>query len=339
MADYVYTKEELDYYATPLSIHIEDMVKYRDASKAEWISDQMNRESLNIYDAYVNWISVLQSYLYERGGVNDHDAAFMYAAEYGFRPFIQSFKGMSFRSRVEKIAARLRMSGSTFSIMETDDSVKFVCDVYGPMRWWKNVQQWQEDGLVHRKGDRLFYPCYKRFENDESFPMEKVSRPLNAGRTGIPGYFCVDILFYEILATEVLGYPLAIIDLPGQPDDTVVLDVPKKHSYIPGDFYSERGFSSEISSSDVEDVSARIFSSEELENMATPLSLRVSNAADSCNWQELEWVASVLDEELVCIKDGLGIFIAGLLSWIARHYGENSLEDVLYKTADVVMSP
>ena len=76
-----------------------------------------------------------------------------------------------------------------------------------------------------------------------------------------------------------------------------------------------------------------VLSSAECETLGVPLSIQVEKAAEQNDWERLLRISSQMDEELVGAKDPLGVLIAGLLTWIARHLGEDKVEEALRKTA------
>ena len=82
-----------------------------------------------------------------------------------------------------------------------------------------------------------------------------------------------------------------------------------------------------------------MFSETELLQLATPLSIQVERAVRRSDWALLAAITSEMDEELTGAKDPLGLLINGLLTWIARHMGEDAVESALRRTAEVVMEP
>jgi len=110
----IFTEEALELLATPLSIRLERAAETRDRVELEWIQAQLDLECLAIYDPYIQWAGVLQTFLLDRLGRRGHDEALLWAAEHSFRPFVRELGGMGVRERVEALAGRLRASGSTF---------------------------------------------------------------------------------------------------------------------------------------------------------------------------------------------------------------------------------
>ena len=64
--DRLFDDVQLDLLATPLSIRLERAAKAQDAEAANGIADEMDGETLAIYDAYLNWMGVLQGYIVRR---------------------------------------------------------------------------------------------------------------------------------------------------------------------------------------------------------------------------------------------------------------------------------
>ena len=80
-------------------------------------------------------------------------------------------------------------------------------------------------------------------------------------------------------------------------------------------------------------------SDEEARRAGIPLSIQARRAAAAGDWARVREISAGMDRELVGAKDPYGVAIAGLLSWIARRYGEAAGEEVLERTAEVVMAP
>ncbi|MGE4425577.1 MAG: hypothetical protein AB7G37_03885 [Solirubrobacteraceae bacterium] len=334
----IFDDAELARLATPLSITLERAVEARDASLLPWIAEQADLECLWIYDAYVPWIGTLQRLIVDRGGQVAHDLALTWVQESGVRPFVRHFEGLDDRERVERVGMMLRASGSTFDVEERDDVVRFHLSSWGAARWWRQPAAWQADGTNrHRVGDRIEYPRHGQYGPPTSFPLLTGARPMTRGRAELPANLAFEVLFWETVPIELYGRPLAIIGLGDGPEDPVTLDVPKDGADVPEEVYTANGLAKpQVPAGS---PTARVFTDEELERIATPLSVRVANAAAAGDWDALAALASRWDEELVIAKDPLGVSIGALLTWITRRYGEAGLEQALVDTADVVMAP
>lgn len=330
--------EELERLATPLSITLERMVKARRLDRLDWLLDQMNSETLAIYDAYVPWLAVLQRFILARGGEQQHDLALAWVAEYGTRPFVRRLGEADLRQRVEMLAMFLRASGSTFTVMEDAQRVRFQMEVWGPARWWCAAHGWESALPRQVAQPHIYYPCYGRYQGKDAFPMLQGPRPLTRGRASLPCNLAFDVQFLEILPIELFGTPLAVIGLGEQAEQPITLDVYKDPALVPDSVYTNLGLARPRRSA-ARRVAAALFDEQALVRLATPLSLQVRDAAAAEDWGRLLAISAGMDEELVCAKDPQGITIAGLLSWIARHYGEDAVEEVLEDTARVVMSP
>lgn len=336
----IFTDDELDHLATPLSIHVERAAEGRDVAGLPWVIDQMNQECLGIYDAYVSWMGVLQSYIIERVGEGRHDAALTWVAEYGSRPFVRAYAGLGARDRALKLAERLRASGSTFDVSEDEQRVRFTLDPWGPVRWWRRSdtagQSWEDPAAA--RPDRLRYPCYGHYDPPVSFAKLSGARPLTHGRDELPSFLATEILFLETVPIELFGYPIAAIELGAGAADATHLDVYKDRADVPAEVYERAGAAKPVWGRESEE-SGRLFSDEELARLGTPLSLQVRQAADAGDHARLLLISGAMDAELVGAKDPVGVTIAGLLSWIAWHLGETAAEEALARTAEVVMAP
>ena len=333
--------DELELLATPLSITLERAAEGKDASQLPWLIEQLDAECLAIYDAYVSWIGVLQRFIIANGDEADHDRALGWAAEYAIRPFVQAFAGTTVRERVERIAERLRASGSTFEVIETADRVRFSCEVWGPVRWWREPEEWQKTAARKREGQRYYYPSYGYF--GKSFPAMPVlsgARPLLRGRDSLPSVLATEVQFLESIPIELFGAPLAVIGLGESPTDVVTLDVYKDSANVPEAAYSAVSLARPTGPSGLsDDLTEQIFTDDELVQLAIPLTLQLEQAADRSDWVAMRALTERMDEELVGAKDSLGVMIAALLSWIARRHGEAAAEVALEETAAVVMAP
>ena len=330
--------EELELLATPLSITLERMAYAENLELLPWLIEQMNSECLAIYDAYVPWIGVLQRFIIDRGGEQAHDLALTWVAEYGVRPFARRLGKVDLRERVEMLSMLLRASGSTFTVSEDGRRVRFCLDVWGPARWWRNPEDWQASEPRHRTGKQIRYPSYGQYAPG-GFPMLKGRRPLTGGYETLPANLALEVQFFEIIPIELFGAPLAVIGLGETADECVTLDVYKDPAEVPETVYARLAMAKPRSLERRPSAPERLFTDEDLERLAMPLSIQVEAAAEERDWERLLQISKRMDEELVCAKDPLGVTIAGLLSWIARHFGEDELERALEDTAEVVMSP
>lgn len=336
----VFTDEQLELWATPLSIRLERATDPLDREEIERIRDQMDMECLAIYDAYVNWVGVLQTFLLHRGGQAMHDEALRWAAEFGLRPAVRRLVELPFRERVEALSRRLRAAGSTFTVDEDAERVRFRLDAWGgATRLWRAPEAWQSEGLPrHRAGDRYRYPSYGAYDPPTSFAWLEGRRAVTQGRDRLPAFFATEVLFLEEMPIELAGAPLAVVTIPETAAGHAVLDVVKDARSLPASIYERVGTVKPAAPLAAEQR-ARVFSDEELARMGVPLSLQVEAAAAAGDRSQLLEIAAGMDVELVNAKDPLGVVIAGLLSWIARHLGEAAVEDALKDTAQVVMTP
>ena len=336
----VFSDEQLELWATPLSIRLERAAAPLDREEIERVREQMDMECLAIYDAYVKWVAVLQSFLVRRGGQLMHDEALRWAAEFGLRPAVRRLCALPFRERVEALAARLRASGSTFEASEDAGRVRFRVDTWGgASRLWRAPEPWQAEGSpLLREGDRYRYPSYGVYDPPTSIAWLEGGRALTQGRERLPAFLATEVLFLEEMPIELTGAPLAAVTIPETADAPALLDVVKDAGSLADSVYEHVGTVRPAARLAVEQES-RVFTDEELARLGVPLSLQVEAAAAAGDRVRLLEVAAGMDVELVGAKDPLGIVIAGLLSWIARHLGEEAVERALEDTAEVVMTP
>ena len=330
--------EELERLATPLSIRLERAAHARDGAAVAALADEMDGETLAIYDAYLNWIGVLQRFVLERAGEAAHDEAMVWVAEYAVRPFVRAYDGLDLRGRARLLAERLRAAGSTFSVESEPGRVRFTCDPWGPQRWWRAPAGWEASEPRRVEGDRIRYPCYGGGDDPRgAIPALGAGRPLTQGRDGLACLFVSEIQFLEIVPIELFGRPLAVLGLPDDPGGVVTLDLHADPADVPGEAYARVGLAKPASG--VEADAADRLSDEEARRLGTPLSMQAREAAGNGDWEALLELAAGMDRELVGAKDPYGVAIAGLLSWIARRLGEDAAEEALERTAEVVMAP
>ncbi|MCU0975519.1 MAG: hypothetical protein MUC71_04310 [Steroidobacteraceae bacterium] len=335
----LFTDEQLDLLATPLSIHLERAVRSRDTSRLGWITAQMDMERLAIYDSYLQWVAVLQTFIVQESGEERHDDALRQMGEHSFREFVLAYRGLTLRDHVDAVARRLRAAGSTFRVEDLPDRVRFRLDPWGGVvRQWRAPAAWQATAPRQRVGDEYVYQNFGAYSAPTRLAVLGRGRPLTQGRDNLPCFFATEILFLEILAIELLGYPIAVITLPRDAEDVAYLDVYKDLSNIPAEAYSRVGTAKPASGLPAWPASAP-FTAEELAVMGMPPSIRVARAAEKGDWAQLQAIVETMDDELVRAKDSLGILINGLLTWIARNLGETQAERALVRTAEVVMAP
>ena len=335
----IYTDEELDVLATPRSILLERAVAARDADAVREVQADMDIECLAIYDAYMNWMGVLQTFILARTSEEAHDRALLWSAEQAARPFVERLRDAGAADRARWLAARLRSSGSTFSVEQDDVRIRFRCDPWGALRQWRAPAGWQAGGEPrHRQGTRIRYPCYGHYASSAAFRELRGARPLTHGRETLPSLIAAEIIFLEIVPTELFGAPLAVIELPERLDDPVHLDVYTDPGAIPAEAYARFGMAKPAAGS-LPAGPSRPLSDEELRRMGMPLSLQVEEALGAGDWDRLLEISAAMDAELVNAKDPMGVQIAALLTWIARHLGEAAAEEALAETAVVVMTP
>ncbi|MCZ8130390.1 MAG: hypothetical protein O9284_03725 [Steroidobacteraceae bacterium] len=334
----LYTPEQLELMATPLSIRLERAVAARDPAPLAEIRAQMDLETLAIYDAYMQWVATLQTFILARTDDDRHDEALRQMSEHSFRDDVLGYRGLPLRAHVERLAERLRASGSTFRVEEDAERVRFSLGPWAPVRQWLPATAWQATQPRLRDGNRYFYPTHGAYAAPTSHAILGRPRPTTQSRAGVPCFLATEVLFLEILPIELLGYPIAVVSLPERPDATAYLDVYKDASRIPEQAYARVGLSKPRRGLPAE-IAAQAFTAEELERLGTPLSIQVEQAAAQGDWDRLRRITQRMDHELVGAKDPLGLLIAGLLTWIARNLGEDAAEASLVRTAEVVMAP
>ena len=335
----IFDAEQLDLLATPMSVHVERAALGRRDVDLPWVIEQMDAETLGIYDAYVSWMGVLQTFILERAGQAAHDLALTWVGEYGARPFVRRYEGRGARARALLLAERLRASGSTFDVVEDERRIRFQLDPWGPIRWWRQPdaegQSWEKP---QTSGARLRYPDLGHYGGPVGFAELEGARPFTHGRDSLPAFLATEIQFLELMPIELFGFPIAAIELPERPEEPAALDVYKDPADVPAEVYRRIGAEKPAGALPGTE-GGTLFSAAELERMATPLSLQVNAAGEADDREALLGISAGMDRELVGAKDPLGIMIAGLLSWIARHLGEDAAEESLERTADVVMAP
>ena len=334
----LFTSGQLDHLATPLSIHLERAANARSGEQLAWIQSQMDLECVVIYNSYMQWIAVLQSFIIKETDEAHHDQALRQFGSFAFTDPVLAYKNLGLRDHVEMLARRLRASGSTFWVEEDSTKIRFRLDPWAPMRQVRKPSSWQAGASIHRTGDRLYYPNTGEYEPPVSHAVLQGARDLTQSRDSLPCILATEILFFEIVPMELLGYPIATVTLPQEPNQPAILDVYKDMSNVPVDVYARVGMTKPAAGlpNAGHDM---IFTQEELDLIGVPLSLRVEMASQANDWEALLTISRGMDVELVNAKDPMGVLIAGLLTWIARHLGEDAVERALVRTANVVMAP
>jgi hypothetical protein len=195
----LFTSAELDLLATPLSIRLERAALARHGAAVPAIVRQMHIECARLYDAYQRWLSVLQAFISEHMGEGGNERALSWVAEFAARPFVDAYAPLDVRGRVERLAQRLRASGSTFWVVEDAERVRFRLDSWGPLRTALEPEGWEGQRLWRRTATRVRYPRGAE-------PRSSAARIL-----------AVERQFLETVPTELFGAPLAVIS-PGRLD-------------------------------------------------------------------------------------------------------------------------
>jgi len=334
----LFTPEALDHLATPLSVHLEREAKAKSEMNLGWIQEQMDLECVVIYNSYLQWLAVLQSFIIKESDEARHDQALRQFGAFAFTDSVLAYRGLGLKDHAEMLARRLRASGSTFWVEEDATKIRFRLDPWAPMRQVRKPSAWQVHASIHRVGDRLYYPNTGEYEPPVSHAILRGARDLTQSHESLPCILATEIFFLEILPMELLGYPIAVVSLPTEPEEPVTLDIYKKMTRIPVDVYARVGLAKPAHG--LPDAGPEIvFTQEEREMLGTPLSLRVESAGRKNDWDALLMISRGMDVELVNAKDPMGILIAGMLTWIARHLGEDAVERALVRTAEVVMAP
>ena len=147
----------------------------------------MDIECLAIYDAYMNWMGVLQTFIlgaHLGGGPRPRAAVVGRAGGAAVR------RAPARRRRGDRarwLAARLRSSGSTFSVEQDDVRIRFRCDPWGPLRQWRAPAGWQ--GRASRATARATAsatPATATTRRRRPFRELRGARPLTHGRETLP---------------------------------------------------------------------------------------------------------------------------------------------------------
>ena len=285
---------ELERMATPTSILLERMADQPDTEEIDIAIRRMNDEHLAIYDAYIQWLGVLQSHLVETAGKETHREALKYAIEKTLPKFVEDYRGKPFRERVQMLASRLRAGESTFNVSETDDRVTFTLDPWSPTRLWRQPQTWLEEEPRNRNGDRYEYPCYGLFDGPASLATVSEAQDITGGRSDVPCYLATEVVSLEQKPIELLGYPLAIIDFPDGIDGETHLDVHKNPADVPGSVYERVGIAKPAAGI-TESPDEQVFEASELKRLGQPLSIQAEIAAEEGDKEHLRDLADRYD--------------------------------------------
>ena len=332
----LFSDRELDLLATPLSVRLQRAAVAGDRDAAVEVSELYEQECTTVYGD--RWTAALQTFIISEAGEQAHDAAVREAGRHAFLPFIQRYRNKTLRERVALVARRLRASGSTFWVEQDDQLIRFRLDPWGPVRHWRAPAPWQEHAARKLVGDRYLYPCSGDVAPPVSLALLSESQHLTHARELVPCFLATEVLFFEILPIDELGWPVGVISLPSEPDEPAFLDVYRDPRAVPRELYERvdrlkpRHMPGSASADDQLDRS-------DVARLGVPLSLRIREAATNKRWDRLIEIAAGMDAELVAAKDPLSILRTGLLTWIARHLGEDAVERVLMWSAAIIMPP
>lgn len=337
----LFSEEELEKLATPLSIRLERAADGKNWEEMKQIQKLMDQECLVIHEPYVNWLTALQTYIARRLGEDRMHEAVRGAAEYAMQPVWAELRELDRKGQIEYLASRWRASGSTFYITEDDEKLTFRMDPCGDgHRLMRSRGEWKlQRDIVRIGSDRLKYPDQGAYGPPKNFVILNQARPATHGLSKVPAFCSTCILFNEIMATDVFGYPLWVSHLPEKDPDTepCVLYLYKDPRDVPVGAYLQIGKAKPGNWEDKPRVK-RMFTDQELETLGTPLSLRLEQAIARQDIAAARELSTIMDDELVRAKDPHGIMIAGMLSYIARNMGEQHVEEALHWVAEMLMS-
>lgn len=331
----LFSDDELEFLAAPQSVVVADAATRQDRSLLPQVVRRMERECTATFGD--RWTVALQARLLERGGDDVHDEAFLWAARGSFAPFVERYRHMTLAQRLDAVVARLRAAGSTFRVEQDERRFRFVLDPWGSARLWRHAEDWQRSGPVHRDGHRLRYACSGAHDGPDALPMLTGARPLTGFREQLPGFLATEVAFLELVAVEILGQPIAVVGLPKHSGDVATVDVYRRPAGIQDDARERLGLSNAPAADPVD--ADLVFSDEELRTWETPLSVQVEEAAGHQDWAALGRLSERMDAELVCVKDPVANLRTGLLTYIARTWGEPAVADTFDRSAPFVMSP
>lgn len=337
----LFTQEELEKLATPLSIQLEQAAARSDWSEMKKIQALMDQECLCIHEPYVNWIAALQTYIMRHVEEDRLEEAMRWAGEYAVKPVWADLRDLDRKGQIEYLASRWRASGSTFWVEEDEEKVTFRMDPCGDgHRLWRNRGSWKlQRDIVKINPTRLKYPDQGAYGPPKHFSVLSQPRHITHGRSDLPAFCAGCILFNEILATDAFSYPLWVSHPPERDpnQEPCLLHLYKDPRDIPMGAYLQIGKAKPRVPGTAR-REARMFSEEEMEKMGIPLSLRLERAIEKKDLSAVKELTRIMDAELVRAKDPMGIFIAGLLSYIARNLGEAKVEELLHWVAELLMS-
>jgi hypothetical protein len=338
----IFSPEELEHLATPLSIQLERAAEREDFDDMKRIQQLMDQECLCIHEPYVNWIAALESYIVYHLGEDRLEEAMRWAGQMAMKPVWSDLMPLDRKGQIEYLASRWRASGSTIFVEEDDEKVTFRMEPCGDgHRLLRDRGDWNLQREIQKiSRTRLKYPDQGAYQAPKHFVFLNTPRCTTHGRSPFPVFCAGCVLFNEILATDVFGYPLWIAQTPEQnPNEKpCVLHLYKDPRDVPLGAYMQIGKARPRSWKKTPRI-RRLFTDEEMEEMGIPLSLRLERAVESRDLAAIQGLARIMDAELVRAKDPQGIFIAGLLSYIARNLGEEKVEEVLHWVAELIMSP
>lgn len=196
----LFSDEELELLATPLSIRLERAALADDFESIAEIVSLMELECTAIYDKQSVWTAALQVFVADETDEVTHDRALRDVAAVAFRPAIEDYRGLSSRDRVAAVARHLRAAGGTFWVTQEGDRVRFRLDPSGGARLGRATMP------LRRDGRRIRYPCQGAAAHARRF-LE------------------TDRLFFERVPSDVLGAPIATVAAPDDPDAPTFLDV------------------------------------------------------------------------------------------------------------------
>lgn len=326
----IFSAAQLERLATPRSILVADAADDpRDPALLDLALD-VHTEVTAVYDAMQNYIGSLLSELLHIGGRPLMERAALRASDLALRPLVRGLMGASHADRAAVLFGLLRASGSDFTYTENADSITITSTRWGPIRQVLPMIAATPDPLA----EEYTHATYGRFD-DAGYATLSEPGFVTAGYPHLPCTLIVETMLLLVLPLEEWGEPWAVPTLPSDWTQPVVLTVYKDPNNVPDEVYRRAGMARGPKPGSASGNWSLRASAELLPVRRAALLRRAHDDADP---RIALHVAATVDHDLMTYEGPLTMFVASLLSSIARTDGEESAVAAMERPARAGMA-
>lgn len=193
MADRVFTDEELKQMGERTLDSLMAAIDSGDKEKSRKLALKLFREFQGMHNLYLDWITGLQTYIYNKHGDQEHYDALHFACSAWLKPFADMYANTpDMRRKALLFASGLKGHLVPLKVEEDEDKITFMMTPCG-------------SGGTLETG--------KSYDEPKKFAKIKKAQPQTLGLENFSVY-CAHCAFQEILPIEWHGAPMVICQPP-----------------------------------------------------------------------------------------------------------------------------